>query len=169
MLLDDFLPQWDVRERHEVLVPLPPDLAYQAVKELDLSRSLLIRMLFSLRGLPSGNSLTLQNLTTVGFVVLAEDPPAEIVLGLTGRFWKMRGGIRRLNADEFVSFADPGFVKAAWNFRVQQSASGSTVSTETRVFATDERSRRSFRRYWIFVRPFSGLIRREALRLIKSG
>lgn len=169
MLLDDFLPQWDVRERHEVLVPLPPDLAYQAVKELDLSRSLLIRLLFSLRGLRSGNSLTLKTLTTVGFVVLAEDPPAEIVLGLTGRFWKMRGGIRRLNAADFVSFADPGFVKTAWNFRVQQRAEGSTVSTETRVFATDERSRRSFRRYWFFVRPFSGLIRREALRLIKSG
>lgn len=169
MLLDDFLPRWDVRERHEVLVPLPPERVYQAIKELDLSRSRLIRLLFALRGLPRGNSVTLQRLTSVGFVVLAEDPPVEIVLGITGRFWSMRGGIRKARADDFVSFANPGFVKAAWNFRVQQCASGSTVSTETRVFATDERSRRSFRRYWFFVRPFSGLVRREALRLIKRS
>lgn len=169
MLLDDFLPQWDVRERHEVLVPLPPERAYQAIKELDLSRSRLISLLFALRGLPRGNSLTLQNLTIVGFVVLAEDPPVEIVVGLTGRFWRMRGGIRKAGADDFVSFADPGFVKAAWNFRVHLVGGSSMVSTETRVLATDEPSRRSFRRYWFFIGPFSGLVRREALRLIKKS
>jgi hypothetical protein len=169
VLLDDFLPRWDIRERHEVLVPLPPERAYQAIKELDLSRSRLIRLLFALRGLPRGNSVTLERLTSVGFVVLAEDPPVEIVLGLTGRFWRMRGGIRKARADDFVSFADPGFVKAAWNFRVHLVGGGSMVSTETRVVATDEPSRRSFRRYWFFVRPFSGLVRREALRVVKRS
>lgn len=169
MLLDAFLSQWDVRERHEILVPLTPESTYQAIKDLDLSHSRLIRTLFALRGLPSGNSLTLRNLTEDGFVVLAEDPPTEIVLGLIGRFWKMRGGLNAFEAGEFVSFADRGFVKAAWNFHVAPAEGGSTVSTETRVAATDDASRRSFRRYWFFIGPFSGLVRREALRLIKRS
>jgi hypothetical protein len=169
VLLNDFLPEWDVDERHEVLAPIPPDRAYQAVKELDLSRSRLIRTLFAVRGLPRGNSLTFERLTDVGFVVLAEDPPTEIVLGLIGQFWKMRGGLKTFEAAEFVSFADPGFVKAAWNFHVAPTEGGSTVSTETRVAATDDTSRRAFSRYWFFIGPFSGLIRREALRLIRRG
>ncbi len=41
-----------------------------------------------------------------------------------------------------------------------------TLSTETRVQLTDARSRRSFRRYWLVVRPFSGLVRRAWLRAI---
>jgi hypothetical protein len=35
--------------------------------------------------------------------------------------------------------------------------------TETRVAAMDDRSRRAFRRYWLAVGPFSGVIRRRWL------
>ena len=45
---------------------------------------------------------------------------------------------------------------------------GTTLSTETRVLATDEASRRAFRRYWLVIRPFSGLIRRVWLRAIRQ-
>ena len=169
MLIDKYLPKWDVSEYHQISIDLPPQQAYQAVKALDLGRSRLIRVLFTLRGLPHEDPMTLEALTSIGFVVLEEVPPAEIVLGLVGQFWRMRRGVHRVEATEFLSFADPGFVKAAWNFRVQRVANGSIVSTETRVVATDAQARRSFRRYWFFVRPFSGLIRREALRLIKRG
>ena len=44
---------------------------------------------------------------------------------------------------------------------------GSLVATETRVRCTDAASLRSFRRYWRVIRPFSGLVRREALRAIR--
>ena len=167
MLIDKYLPRWDVSEYHQISIDLPPQQAYQAVKALDLGRSRLIRVLLTLRGLPHEDPMTLETLRSIGFVVLEDDPPTEIVLGLVGRFWRMRGGIRKSAADDFVSFADPGFVKAAWNFRVQRVANGSIVSTETRVMATDDASRRSFRRYWFFIGPFSALVRREALRLIK--
>ena len=40
------------------------------------------------------------------------------------------------------------------------------LTTETRVLLTDERSRRAFRRYWLVIRPFSGLIRRNWLTAI---
>ncbi len=169
VLIDQYLPNWDVHELHEIKILIPPVQAYRAVKDLDLGRSLLIRILFTIRGLPHRNAVTLETLKQVGFVVLEEDPPTEIVLGLIGRFWKMRGGLRAFEAIEFVSFADPGFVKAAWNFHVAPTVGGSMVTTETRIIATDAPSRRAFRRYWFFIGPFSGLIRREALRLIKRG
>jgi hypothetical protein len=42
-----------------------------------------------------------------------------------------------------------------------------TLSTETRILCTDDRNRRRFRRYWAVVRPFSGLIRIELLRIVR--
>ena len=39
--------------------------------------------------------------------------------------------------------------------------------TETRVRLTDETARRSFRGYWLVVRPFSGLVRRSWLKAAK--
>ena len=83
------------------------------------------------------------------------------MLAAIGQPWKLRGGERRRDVD-FRTFADPGFAKMAFNFRLD----GSTLSTETRVLLTDERSRRAFRRYWLVIRPFSGLIRRAWLRAI---
>ena len=56
----------------------------------------------------------------------------------------------------------PGWAKMVVNFR----ASGGELTTETRVLLTDERSRRAFRRYWLLIRPFSGLIRRQWLAAI---
>lgn len=48
------------------------------------------------------------------------------------------------------------------NFRVSEGE----LTTETRVLLTDERSRRAFGRYWLLIRPFSGLIRRRWLAAI---
>ena len=56
---------------------------------------------------------------------------------------------------------------AAWNFTVLPTDEGSLLATETRVRCTDDAARRSFARYWRVVRPFSGLIRTEALRAIR--
>jgi len=169
VLIDKYLPQWDVREHHEVTIQLLPEEAYRAVKALDFGRSRLIRVLFAVRGMPRKTTMTLEALTSAGFVVLEEDPPTEVVLGLIGRFWRAKGGVRKVSADDFLSFADPGFVKAAWNFRVEETEAGSKVSTETRVLATDASAHRSLRRYWLLVGPFSALIRREMLRLIKRS
>jgi hypothetical protein len=41
------------------------------------------------------------------------------------------------------------------------------LTTETRIKCLDNESRRSFGFYWMFIQPFSGLIRMEMLRAIK--
>lgn len=169
MLLDRWLPAFDVSERHRIDVDVPAARAWEAVRALDLSRDRLVRALFLARGFRRTGALTLDALRRRGFVLLDERPGEEIVLGLMGRFWTPGGGIVRLEPQAFAAFEEPGYAKAVWNFRVVHAGGGgSMVSTETRVRCTDARARRSFRRYWLVVGPFSALIRRRALALIRT-
>jgi hypothetical protein len=77
--------------------------------------------------------------------------------------------MQNINAENFREFDTTGFAKAAWNFALTETGKGEIfLRTETRVKCLDEESLASFRFYWRFVQPFSGLIRREMLRLIKQ-
>jgi len=112
--------------------------------------------------------LNLAALLKSGFIFLDEMPQQEIALGLVGKFWTTSGCIQRLDAAGFQKFSTPGFAKAGWNFSLDPRAAGVTrLHTETRVLCLDEASRRRFRFYWRFIRPFSGLVRMEVLRAIK--
>lgn len=166
--IDRFLPRADVAAAHSVAIAAPAGTVYRQARTLDLRRSWGVRQLFRLRGLPP-SALTLEGLQRLRFTLLVDDPPREMVLGLVGRFWTPTGELRRTNAEDFQSFQERGFAKAAWNFSVTDHGTGQvTLSTETRVLCLDEASRRSFRRYWVVIGPFSGWIRKEALRLIKN-
>ena len=179
MLIDEFLPVYDAVERHQIDIYDSAEQVYAAARKLDLSGSVWVRWLFRLRGAPTiffsraksqqeGLGLSLEGLLKNGFILLGESPPREIVLGLVGKFWTSSGCIQRLDAAEFSSFTTPNYAKAVWNFFLSPQADGTTrLLTETRVLCLDETSRRRFRLYWTFIRPFSGLIRMEALRAIK--
>lgn len=168
MLIDEFLPEFDVSERHELAVRAPADAVYRALCELDLGRSRRIRWLFALRGLRR-RGLTLSGLTRLGFVRLGERPGEELLLGIVGRFWTPSGHLRRLDPEGFRAFAEPSYAKAVWNFSVVgESGGGAWLATETRVACLGPASRRRFRVYWAVVAVFSRWIRREALRLVRE-
>ena len=176
MLIDRFLPDYDVVEHHAVDVDAPVDEAYRAVKELDLARSPIVLALLFARGLPHlftgavkpKRRLGLDEIVESGFVVLAEERDRELVLGIVGKFWQLSSGVHRIEADEFIGFDAPGFAKAAWNFVVSaRRGGGSRVETETRVVCTDDDARRQFSRYWWLIGRFSALIRRIVLGQIK--
>lgn len=168
MLIDHFLPTYDFVEYHDIDVDAPSGRAWRAAKDLDLGSSLVARGLFLARGLPL-RSLTLDGLLAHGFVLLGERANEELVLGLVGRFWIPTGGVVKIAAEEFHSFDKPGHAKVAWNFAIDSHIQKSTVSTETRIACIDDGARRWFGLYWSIVRPFSGIIRREALRIIKQS
>lgn len=169
MLIDKFLPNWDARERHSIVINAPVDEIYQAAQQMDLRGARLTRFLFKLRGISASNDSSLKSLLKMGFVVLGERRDEEFLLGLTGRFWQPDGNLVRVETDNFVRFDKPGYAKAVWNFSLGDAADGAIrLNTETRVFCTDRASRLRFRFYWFFIGWFSGLIRREILGAIKK-
>ena len=166
MILDELLPRYDYRERHETFVPgAPPERIYHATRNLDFRSSRVVRLLFRLRGMPA-EAASLDGLVRLGFIPLADAPPTEMVFGVAGRFWDVRSRPARLSAAGFQAFDKPGTARAAFNFEAKAWGGGSLLSTETRIACADRAARRRFGVYWFFIRPFSGLIRRIWLRQI---
>lgn len=165
-----------VVSRHSMRVRASPERTFDALRDTDFNGSWIVRLLFALRSLPSalgrrdvnrrGLGLTLRALEKQGFIVLEELPPTRLVYGLLGQFWTPSGNIQRVTAAGFHAFDDPTFAKAEWSFEIQPSAGGSIVSTQTSVRIGAAAQQRIFRLYWLFVGPFSGLIRLEMLRAI---
>lgn len=167
MLIDEFLREYDFSEVHEIAVNADPETVYRVRDEVDFTGSWMVRWLFRLRGL-STEKVTLKSLQSSRFERLGEVENKEIVLGLAGRFWTPTGGLKKIDAESFKTFNEPGHAKAVWNFSIEPDRKQTRLATETRIKCLDDESRASFGRYWIFIGPFSGLIRVEMLKLIKA-
>lgn len=174
-LIDEFLPKYDFAAHYQKPILAPASVVYERLLVTDFSAPRVVRLLMSLR---TGRSVPRdsahrdwrQRLQHTGFVLLAEEPGAEIVLGVAGKFWRPDGGrYLGLRADDFVQFSRPGHAKAVMNFRLTAETSGSTtLSTETRIQCCDPTAERKFRLYWILVAPCSGLIRKAILKQVKT-
>ena len=166
MLIDEFLPEHDFVETHEISIHADAADIYRAANEIDFSESPIIRWLMRLRGMSVGN-LTLSNLGKFKFEMLGETLNKEIVIGLVGKFWTIAGSLQKIDAESFKRFDTAGYAKAVWNFSLAEDGVNTRLTTETRIKCLDEDSRRSFGFYWMFIQPFSGLIRMEMLKTIK--
>ena len=178
MLIDSFAPNPGAVETHRITINASPDVVYRALWTADLGGSPIITFLLALRSLPEffahprrslprNRQLTLQMLIGAGFGVVAERAGEEIVLGVTGKFWRPTGNLAPFNRDDFDQPLPAGRARAVWNFSVEAVGDQTILSTETRVTCGDSASRRKFRAYWFCVRPFSGLIRRIMLRAVR--
>jgi hypothetical protein len=175
-LLDEFLPDWDFREEHSRRVDAPTAQVRAALlavtpREIPLSGVMMALRLapavIVTRRWPGGMDRPfVELLVEFGFVELANEDE-EIVLGAVGRFWRLREETEPLaDAEAFSQFKEPGFAKGAMNFRIAEESGGTRLTTETRVQATDNAARRSFRPYWIPVRAIGGVMRLELLRAV---
>lgn len=181
MLIDDFVPMPDAAETHSVEISAPAEVVYAALWTTDLGGSAVIKALLGLRSLPrfimhpadckpANRKITLDTIVASGFGVLAEDAGREIVLGVAGSFWRPVGNLLPFKEENFHGPVPAGAARAAWNFSLREIGNGRTLlTTETRIVCADRSSRRKFRTYWTFVRPFSGLIRRLMLRAVKRA
>jgi hypothetical protein len=116
---------------------------------------------------PSPSPRVLDQFTT-GVVPLGE-PGTEIAAGAIGRFWRLVGNetVEARTREDFLSFGEPGYAKAAISFLVYPERDGSRVITETRVVGTTPEATRALLRYWRAIRPGSGAIRRSWLAAIR--
>ncbi len=173
--IDEFLPNYDFCAAYEIRIDAPTSVVYECLLRSDFSELWLVRVLMTLRSgkrLPRNRvpSDLRRRLQGTGFVMLAEAPGDELVIGVAGQFWRPDGGrCLDLTADEFAGFSRPGYAKVAWNFKLLAESPESTLlSTETRIKCFGQAALWKFRIYWSLVGPFSGLMRKAILKQIKT-
>ncbi len=184
MRLNYYLPRYDFAEKYSISIKAPSERVFEAIGNLDLGKSKIIMSLLKMRSayglffdpgrkskdkLPLGLSFE-DLIEKSGFIPLEKVSQQEIVMGFVGRFWLPTGGfVQSLQTDSFIDFNRTGYCKAAWNFYIEHNPDVTvTLSTETRVLALGRRAKFLFRIYWAIIKPFSGWIRLEMLKMIKE-
>lgn len=176
-LLDRFMPDYEVVERHRMAVKAPAAVTFAAAKDLNLDSGI-ARVLFNARALALGGAIDRRPMVpqpfvaqaqAIGWRVLAEVPGSQIVFGAVTKPWEAAPGFRGIPAAEFAAFAEPDYVKIVLTLRADPAGTeGSIFRTETRACTTDPEARRKFRIYWALVKPGVGLIRLLMLGPIKD-
>jgi hypothetical protein len=104
MLLDDYLPEFDVRTSYAARIAASPARVYTSLWTANFDHWGVTRALYAVRTLPSfparpretwrrlrdelfPQRFTLDGMLSEGFALLGERPGEEFVLGTVGRFW----------------------------------------------------------------------------------
>ncbi|NUK12543.1 hypothetical protein HRW18_32145 [Streptomyces lunaelactis] len=180
-LAGTFVPRPDFGSRHQTVIPAPVEAVWAAWQEMEQAGGEgwgpIVRALFTVRRqlgrLKSGGGEVPEEDLRDSFLLLAEDPPREMVRGIVGQWWTMGAADGRPDVTgpgEFLAFDEPGYAKATFSMRFTADAAtgGTRVVTETRVLCLDEAARRAMRRYWRLIEPFSSLVRRMMLRRLRK-
>jgi hypothetical protein len=177
-LLDAFAPAFQFHEVHTIRIAASRERVYDAIKAVTADEILFFRALTWIRRLgraspegilnAPGQQPILDVAARTAFMLLAEEPGQEIVLGTAvgmPRGWRPK---TKPTPEDFKAVHAPGFVLASFNFRIEATdPAACVVTTETRVYSTDAAGRRTFAPYWRVIYPGSAWIRRMWLRAIK--
>jgi hypothetical protein len=172
MIVDDFLPVYDVSDAVATMVDADVATTWDALMDVDLievgRRHPLVAALGALRILPelvthllhgevpprTPERLRLRDMPTLpqdqgGWILLGERPRDEIALGLVGKFWRPVIVYAKVPPDAFREFREPGYAKTIYSLSVRAIDDRRTLlSGVMRTATTDEHARRWFRRYW---------------------
>lgn len=164
-LIDKYLPEYQFTECHSVIINSSQERCYKETLELDLSRSWLITTLFWLRGLPAAAQKLSTFTKEMKFTLLEENKFEEFLYG----FW-VKNGIKWVNDKKSFIENDSGWSqKVVWNFEFAKILENKTkITTTTNVKCTTQKSKSYFSVYWFFIHPFSGLIRKKMLKILKK-
>src|SRR2546423_494660 len=175
--LDDWMPRWQVGERHSIEIAAPPEKVFVAIHAVRVDEISFFRTLTAIRRCGQDGPENILNApeqkpildvaTETTFVLLDDDAPREIVIGTVIAAPKEFRTSSRLTPEIFRKGLRPGAVLATMNFLITSNASGgSIVTTETRVYANSPAALRQFGIYWRLIHPGSDLIRRMWLHAI---
>lgn len=142
-LIDRFMPQAEITERHETLVQAPAAIVFDVARNLNLQSVRLVRVLFWLRAKMLGAAKPPQDLfsqglvaqtTAMGWGVLAHRPGRELVMGSTAQPWKADVTFKTIPSKRFTAFGEPDLVKIVWTLEADPLGPALTrFRTETRV------------------------------------
>ena len=174
MLVDDFLPEYDVSDAVATVVHADLATTWDALMEVDLidvgRKRPLIEVLGAIRMMPDlvsqvlhgelpqrpPDHMRLRDATALppshgGWVLLGERQRDEIALGLVGKFWRPVIEFANVTAERFRDFSGPGYAKTIYSLSVRRLDDRRTLlSGVMRTATTDEHARRWFRRYWTY-------------------
>jgi hypothetical protein len=155
--LDSFIPNADVRGRHETIIHAPAALVIDTARTLDLQSIPLVRAIFRLRarilgGKKPGKTWSrgfVEEALGMGWGVLAEEQGRFLIAGAACQPWVADVVFTPIPADGFAAFAEPDRVKIIWTLEAQPLGGTATrFGTETRAVGTDDEARRKLLRYW---------------------
>jgi len=147
---------------------VPVEEIYPLINNLKFQHSGITYWLMKLRGMDPPKYYSMLWFEDSRFVKLEEAPNQEVILGIIGQPWKFGGNLQKFKPHEFIPFNNIGFIKATWSFElVKHSSTQTELKTETRILCASDMVRNRFNRYWFFIKPFSGLIRKEILKGMK--
>jgi len=177
--LDEFVPAYQFGEFHSIRIQAPRERVYAALREVTADEISFFHTLTWIRRFgqpgpesilnPPPNEPVLALALRTSFMKLAEDPNREIVLGTLVAAPKGTQLKKDPTPEDFKALHDPGFGLAAINFRLEDAGSGETIlTTETRIYATDDSARKKSAAYWRVIYPGSWLLRVTWLRAIRA-
>jgi len=159
-LLDEFIPAPDIRERFEILIDAPAELAYGVAHDIDMQSIPLVRAIIGMRERLTGakppprrpQGIVAETLS-LGWGVLREEPGRSFIGGAICQPWLADVKFRPVPPAEFAARAEPEHVKIAWTLESESLGNTRTrFASETRAVAIDEVARRRFRGYWRWAR-----------------
>lgn len=177
-LLDRFMPEYEIVERHSVRVAAPAAVTFAAARDIDLQASPVVRAIIRAREVILGATPVerprtrglLAETQALGWGVLLDLPGREVIAGAVTRPWEPNVTFRALPPGQFAAFDEPGYIKIAWTIRADPiSDTESIFRTETRAVATDQHARYRFRRYWSALSPGIIVIRWALLGPVKRA
>jgi hypothetical protein len=156
--IDRFIPEFDVRERHEIVVHAPSALVLDVARTFDLRSVPAVRAIFWLRSkllgakesaLPDDRRGLVAETLGMGWGVLLDEPGRIFIAGAACRPWHADVVFTPIPPEQFAAYHEPDKVKIVWTLEAMPVASDTTqLATETRVRAIDISARAKFRRYW---------------------
>jgi hypothetical protein len=146
VLIDKYLETYHYNASYERLINVPAKDCFIAAKHLDITPSFFTRLLLRLRRLPYKDASLQEFIKSMCFTYIEEDLYRE-----------------------FVIDASQQGISIYWNFYFTEISPAQTkVRTETRIYCLSPGIKRRFAVYWFFIKPFSGLIRKELLKMIEK-
>lgn len=185
MLVDEILPDDDVKLVRSTVVEADAQTTYDAIERARMDEDPVLRSIGWLRRLPERALALFEGASpepettyeTIGdlfdadgCIRLAEDPGRELVVGAVGRFWSPGEPLETgLDRTAFEAFDRPGFARCVLDLTVHpRGPDRSLLVLEVRALATRDRSRQALTRFSRFVEPAAGLIARRALAVVQA-
>lgn len=177
MLIDQYLPTYHFSEKHSITIRASKQSVFTAIQELTPAEiSPIFKLLFFIRSIPprlmkreylgfDSKKPLLKQMQSKGFRIM-EGSNSELLIG----FLLMYNNARNPIFDEqfnFKEFNQAGTGKVTANFFIEEGEKQIELSTETRIYLCDSKTKMKFTLYWTIVYPGSALIRRIWLKAIK--